>query len=270
MSTTVDPWDHFNDFSAALKHVLNIFDVNAPPLIISSIQEERITQVHELVDLDRDFDDEPLQTTKLGKAKNGTVPPYHRHALKRVQGYARSFREGANSQPASDAQWMKVTLEEVNIQWTNRAKKPAVARLAPGPPHSRPAPNPADLFEKGIRRDMADFPTLSSQAKFTSWQKEFETTIYAQNLANILDPNYVPATADDQRLWRLQQDYVFKVFYAKLLTDKGKALVQLHSNDRNAQGVYQALLKHAHDSSAAVIEVNKYTDFLTNSRLDST
>jgi len=44
----------------------------------------------------------------------------------------------------------------------------------------------------------------------------------------------------------------------------------LHSDDRDAQLVYKELLAHAHDSSAAVIEVTKYTDFLTNSRLDST
>jgi len=100
--------------------------------------------------------------------------------------------------PLSDDQWMQITLQEVNIQWIKSTTKPTptdtVARPTAGHPHSKPAPSPADLFEKGIRRDMSDFPTLSSQAKFTSWQKEFETTVYAQNLHNILDPNYAPMT----------------------------------------------------------------------------
>jgi len=270
-----DPWDHYA-FSKALKHVLKdliqvqLTDVNAPPLIISSIQEERITQAYELVDLDRNFDTEVLQTTRLSKAKNGAIPAYHRHRLKHVQHYAQAYSDANQRRYPTDDQWIQVTLQDVRDQWPKRVNPSAVAGPPPPTARSKPAPSPADTFEKGIRRDPDQFPTLSNQAKFTSWQKEFETTIHAQNLPNIINPNYTPATDDEKRLWRFQQDYVFKVFYTKLLTDKGKGLVQLHSTDRDAQTLYQDLLGHARDSTAAAIEVTKYTDFLTNSRLDST
>jgi len=92
-----DPWDQFPEFSAALKHVLQnlvgvtIDDPNTPPIIISSIREEGMTQANHLIDLDRNFVDEPLATTRLIKAKNGKVPPFHRNAITRVQRYAHAF-----------------------------------------------------------------------------------------------------------------------------------------------------------------------------------
>ncbi len=94
--------------------------------------------------------------------------------------------------------------------------------------------------------------------------------VHAQDLAHVIDNDYIPMTPDDIALFHLQQDYLYQVFQKILATDKGKELVAKYTKQRDAQQIYRNLLAHSQISAAADVELEALDDFLQNSRLDGT
>ena len=50
----------------------------------------------------------------------------------------------------------------------------------------------------------------------------------AQDIVEVFDPAYIPATADDAALFLEKQKFMYAVFEKTLHTNKGKALVRKH------------------------------------------
>ncbi len=94
--------------------------------------------------------------------------------------------------------------------------------------------------------------------------------VHAQDLAHVIDKDYIPMTPDDIALFHLQQDYLYQVFQKILATDKGKELVAKYTKQCDAQQIYRNLLAHSQISAAADVELEALDNFLQNSRLDGT
>jgi len=64
---------------------------------------------------------------------------------------------------------------------------------------------PIDLFRRGIKRDQSAFPELKNEEDNDAWHQSFETQAHAQDVANVIDPNYIPTTADELELFQAQR-----------------------------------------------------------------
>jgi hypothetical protein len=63
-----------------------------------------------------------------------------------------------------------------------------------------PSRSPVDTFRRGIKRDPSMFPTLKDEKLNDVWHRSLSNQARAQGVEQVLDPNYVPITPDDQAL----------------------------------------------------------------------
>jgi len=64
-----------------------------------------------------------------------------------------------------------------------------------------PPPSSVEIFKHGIKWDPALFTTFKDGKQFDSWQCSTLAWARAQDVADILDPNYVPSTPADKDLF---------------------------------------------------------------------
>jgi hypothetical protein len=86
------------------------------------------------------------------------------------------------------------------------------------------APPAAEIFKKRIRRDQSLFPTLKDDKFHDSWHRAFENQAHAQDIADVLDPNYSPTSPPEQELFTMKQVFVYAALESKVLTSKGKEI----------------------------------------------
>jgi hypothetical protein len=68
-------------------------------------------------------------------------------------------------------------------------------------PPSVPTQSVVDLFKHGIKRDIASFPTLKDDKHNDQWHCTHNNMARAQDLSDILNPNYKPATPTEIALF---------------------------------------------------------------------
>ena len=128
---------------------------------------------------------------------------------------------------------------------------------------------PVENFRKGIKRDPTLFPSLKDERFNDTWHRSFLAQARAQNVQNVLDPDYVPADSAEEALFNEQQRYVYAVFESKLLTDMGKKYVRDHEDDSDAQAVYRKLTLHHTKSTKASMDSANLLSYITSARLGS-
>ena len=70
----------------------------------------------------------------------------------------------------------------------------------------------ADEFHKTVKRDITQYATFKDSKQWNLWYRGFVAIAKAQGLGNVLKPNYVPSTADEQALFDVLQEHMFAVF----------------------------------------------------------
>ena len=146
--------------------------------------------------------------------------------------------------------------------------------ISPGVPSgagvSSAAPRGHDLvrdFKRGIKRDTTLFPMLKDSKQWDPWYIDTKAQARAQDVEDILDPDYTPITMENKEVFEQKQKYMYAVFSKTLLTDKGKSLVREHERDYNAQQVHKKLLDYAQKSTKASVESSQLLTYITSARL---
>jgi len=85
--------------------------------------------------------------------------------------------------------------------------------------------DPLKDFEKDIKRDPTQFPTLTNFKNWDSFLRSFVIKTNAQGLNNILDPTYCPRIDENKSLFACQNDFMLLVFDKKLKTNKAKEAI---------------------------------------------
>ena len=125
-------------------------------------------------------------------------------------------------------------------------------------------------FKKSIKRDPAQFPTLSDSKNRDTFVRSFVIETKAQGLSNILDPKYKPRTDEDKELFRYQNDFMLAVFDKKLKTDQAKEAIRKHCDSTYAaQLVYAEVKAHSERGTGAQIESHRLLGYLTTVRWGS-
>ena len=123
-------------------------------------------------------------------------------------------------------------------------------------------------FKHGIKRDVTQFIALKDDAAWDNWNRSTTAQAQAQDIAEVLDPNYVPTTIYEILLFEQKQKFKYAVFENTLLTDKGKALVRLHQHTHDAQSIYKELLAYAQQSTKASMNASNLLSYISTTRLD--
>ena len=107
----------------------------------------------------------------------------------------------------------------------------------------QPTVNLVKEFKCEIKCNTTQFPTLKDNAAWDNWSQSTEAQAQAQDLIDVLDPNYTPPTIEDAELFQEKQKFMYAVFEKTLLTDKGEALVCQHQHSFDAQKFTKSCLR---------------------------
>jgi hypothetical protein len=72
--------------------------------------------------------------------------------------------------------------------------------------------DPVADFKKGIKRDPTLFLAFKMEKQWVSWQRSTLAQARAQDVADVLDPTYVPSLPEDKLLFEEKQKYLYAVF----------------------------------------------------------
>ena len=141
-------------------------------------------------------------------------------------------------------------------------------------PSSRPtgySPAAIELmgFKKGIKREIAAYPSLKNERYFDGFKRSLFIIAKTHECSEVLDPNYTPGSEPEEtELFEAKQTFMFSVFNANLQTDMGKTIVRRHLTSTDAQAVWKELSEHIRTSSKGASEKRRLTQYVTNTVLD--
>jgi signal recognition particle GTPase len=90
----------------------------------------------------------------------------------------------------------------------------------------------------------------------------------AQDLSDVLNPQYVPQTTAAYDLFWEKQKFLYAVREANVETAKGKTIIQQHENTYDAQKAYEKLEEHHLTSNTAMFAVKKIMEYLKTVRIN--
>jgi hypothetical protein len=173
-------------------------------------------------------------------------PPVRRHLPMGFQtrlliplGYRIHF-QSTHQRPMSRRDWMCTTVDEIQDYMASDAyihynNSKAFTTFLSIPPIA---------LKKLTQRDPNKFKLLRDNQNWTHWYLHFVATAQAQNLQDVLNPNYTPFGRDNAVTFKANQEYLFSVLTNILLTDEGKALLRTKYLDGDAQTIFMRLCAH--------------------------
>ena len=124
-------------------------------------------------------------------------------------------------------------------------------------------------FKKGIKREIAAYPSLKDERYFDGFKRSLFIVVKTNKCSEVLDPNYTPGSEPEQKeLFEAKQTFMFSVFNTNLQTDMGKIIVRRHLAYTDAQAVWKELSEHMRTSSKGASEKKRLTQYVTNTVLD--
>ena len=84
-------------------------------------------------------------------------------------------------------------------------------------------------FKKGIKREIAAYPSLKDERYFDGFKRNLFIVAKTHKCSEVIDPNYTPGSEPEEKeLSEAKQTFIFSVFNANLQTDMGKTIVRGH------------------------------------------
>ena len=124
-------------------------------------------------------------------------------------------------------------------------------------------------FKKGIKREIAAYPSLKDERYFDGFKRSLFIVPKTHECNEDLDPNYIPGSEPEEKeIFEAKQTFMFSVFNANLQTDMGKTIVRRHLANTDAQAVWKELSEHMRTSSKGASEKRRLTQYVTNTVLD--
>ena len=91
-------------------------------------------------------------------------------------------------------------------------------------------------FKKGIKREIAAYPSLKDERKFDGFKRNLFIVTKSHECNEVLDSTYTPGSEPEQQeLFEAKQTFMLSVFNANLQTDMGKTIVRRHLTNTEAQ-----------------------------------
>ena len=124
-------------------------------------------------------------------------------------------------------------------------------------------------FKKGIKREIAAYPSLKDERYFDGFKRSLFIVAKSHECNEVLEPTYTPGSQpEEQELFEPKQTFMFSVFNNNLQTDMGKNIVRRHLGNTDTQSVWKELSEHMRTSSKGASEKRRLTQYVTNTVLD--
>ena len=178
--------------------------------------------------------------------------------------------------PFSPEEWSLQTSTMLRAYLIQHLPNPNGPEPVPsGPiPLSRPtvySPAAIELmgFQKGIKREIAAYPSLKDERYFDGFKRSLFIVAKTHECNEVLDRNYTPGSESEvKELFEAKQAFMASVFNANLQTDMWKTIVRRHSANTDAEAVWKELSEHMRTSSKGPSEKRRLTQYVTNTVLD--
>jgi hypothetical protein len=108
---------------------------------------------------------------------------------------------------------------------------------------------------------------LKDNKQWDSVHRTLKAQTCYQDVDDVLNPCYVPNTAEDIALFDEKQKYMYSVLKRILQMDKGKVIVHSHDADRNAQSIYAEFLQVMTQSTEAMMDSGELLSYLTTTKI---
>ena len=176
--------------------------------------------------------------------------------------------------PFSPEEWSQHTSTMLRTFLIQHLPKP----IGPEPVISGPIPSPRPTgyspaaivlmgFKKGIKREIAAYPSLKDERYFDGFKRSLLLVTKTHECSE--DPRYTPGSEPEEKeLFEAKQTFMFSVFNANLQTDMEKTIVRRHLASTDAQAVWKELSEHMRTSSKGASEKRRLTQYVTNTVLD--
>ena len=178
--------------------------------------------------------------------------------------------------PFTPDEWSQQTSTMLRTYIIQHLPNPNGPEPAPSGPISSSRPtgySPAAIelmgFKKGIKREIAAYPSLKDERYFDGFKRSLFIVAKTHKCNEVLDPTYTPGSEPEQQeLFEAKQTFLFSVFDANLQTDMGKTTVRRHLTNTDAQLVWKELSEHMRTFSKGASEKRRLTQYITNTVLD--
>jgi hypothetical protein len=145
----------------------------------------------------------------------------------------------------------------------------SINNTPPSAPRLAPTANPASDFRRGNKRDKSHYTELKDEKQWDEFKRTTMATVYAHGCENVINPSFVPGTADEIALFEEQRRFMYDVWTTIFKTPMGKHFVRLHEGTRDAQAVWRDYLSYMRSSTRADMEIEDLMTLLTSLRLNS-
>lgn len=249
---------------AAMTYILEtIFNLNADSILHKSLERAAITSPLDLITM-REVEYELLDYEDSQKAIL-TIP-------RGYSGLLRAFKAFISYQVSKgisidDNTWTTITPDEFNSFRVSSTYLQNLSTPAAISSSSQSSSDPLREFRRGIKRDISYFIPLKDDSAWDNWHRATMAQARAQDVAEILDPTYVPSGTSQTMLFDEKQKYMYAVFEKTLLTDKGKALVRAYQRKYDAQSIFKELSSYALSSTKASMDASSLLTYITTTRL---
>jgi hypothetical protein len=162
--------------------------------------------------------------------------------------------------------------EHFKMTWSHAHTYPRpVLSHAPLPVPGRPAHTPLSDFQKGVKRNVSDYPDLDSDKDFISWSEKVFSQAVVHQTDDVLavSPPYVPVTPEEISLFNYKKAYMYSVFSTIVKTSAGRDIIRRFANSRDGHGAYLAIRQRYVDSPMAKLALANMLQRITNAKLTS-
>jgi hypothetical protein len=135
-------------------------------------------------------------------------------------------------------------------------------------PSSLLSQTPVNVFKRSIKRDFSAFPTLKDEKNNDQWHHTSITMAQAQDLSDVLNPQYVALTTVEHDLFWEKQKFMYAVLETKVETAIGKSIIRQYKSTYDAQKAYEKLEQHHRTSNTAMFAANMIMEYLTTVCID--
>ena len=247
-----------------------------------ALERDGVTDVEGITSLmERDIDRLKYQETdssgtttvnELGKGYQSLIRCFNAFVVTKYDGGTPVHGDWQNLVKKADFQDFRVVGMTKYVEQQAVSTASTTAAVVGGLTGSNPqfATKARDLvfeFKKGIKRSPESFTVMKDNKQWDSVHRTLKAQTNYQDVADVLDPNYVPKTVEDIALFEEKQKYMYSVLEKILQTDEGKVIVRSHDLDRDAQKIYAEYLNVMTASTEAIMGSGEFLSYLTTAKI---
>ena len=103
---------------------------------------------------------------------------------------------------------------------------------------------------------------------YAPWKDKFGPEAGLQDFGNVMDKTYVPSSAAEKELFKLQNKLFYSVLSKVLLTTKARDIISSHTVDANGQDVWSELEYHHTESPIAKSNARQFHQLIVTSTMN--